>query len=143
MKIQLAKLSRQLTAPGRNGSSSAMVLKTTPMLWQLLQGLSCALLPAAASVQPTHKHAPSHSALPGTRGSHGDWEMPPHSTGSGAVLLLGSSQSTFQVNLCSILLHHLVYQRFNLLAPLLQEGKKQSLPGEAITFPSSYHSAAK
>lgn len=43
MKIQLAKLSRQLTAHGRNGSSSAMVLKTTP-LRQLLQGFSCALL---------------------------------------------------------------------------------------------------
>lgn len=149
MKIQLAKLSRQLAALGRNGSSSAMVLKMTPMPWQLLQGLSCAFLPAAAPVQPTQKHAPRHSAFPGTRSSHGEWEMAPPSTRSGAIPLLGSPQSTavsggsLQGNPCSILLQHLVCQRFDLLAPLLQEGKKQSLLGEVIAFPSSHHGAAK
>lgn len=53
------------------------------------------------------------------------------------------TEPMFKVNLCNILLHHLVHQRFNLLAPSLQEGKKQPLPGEAVTFPSSHHSAAK
>lgn len=90
MKIQLAKLSRQLTALGRNGSSSAMVLKTTPMLWQLLQGFRCALLPAAASVQPTHKHpAPLPSQEQGEVMETGKC----HNTGYGAVQLLGSPQS--------------------------------------------------
>ena len=66
-KIQLAKLSRQLTAHGRKGPSSATGLKTTPMPWQLLQGFSCAPLHAAASARPTHQHASSHPAFPGAR----------------------------------------------------------------------------
>lgn len=146
MKIQLAKLSRQLTVHGRNGSSNAIVLKMTPMLWQLLQRFSCVLLPAAASVELTHKHAPSHSAFPGTRRSHGGWEMPPYNTTSGQSYCWAPPRAQLHCGSCSRRISGAFCFTIwftkgkNLLVSLLQEGKKRS--GEAITFSSSHHSAA-
>lgn len=142
MKIQLAKLSRQLTAHGRNGSSSAMVLKTTP-LRQLLQGFSCALL----LLLPLH--SPPTSTHPATLPTQEQGKIRlgnatiQHQIRGNPTAGLPAEHLwvSLEVSLWSILLHHLVYRRFNLLAALLKEGKK--LSGEAIICPSSHHSAAK